>query len=66
MFTYTVSDMTCGHCERAIRNEIQALDPQAEVQVNLEAQSVQVHSSQSLQAIQQAIEAAGYTVTQPG
>ncbi|MCQ4187772.1 heavy-metal-associated domain-containing protein, partial [Klebsiella pneumoniae] len=53
MQVFNVSGMTCSHCERAVTQAIQALDPQAQVQVDLAAGTVQVQSSASEQAIRQ-------------
>lgn len=61
MYTFRVSDMTCGHCEKAIRNEIEDLDAQAQVSVDLNSKEVSVQSQQSLESVQKAIEEAGYT-----
>ena len=52
MQVFNVSGMTCSHCERAVTQAIQALDPQ-----------VQVQSSASEQAIRQAISEEGYQVS---
>lgn len=63
MQVFKVSGMTCSHCERAVTQAIQALDPQAQVQVDLAAGAVQVESSASEQAIRQAISEEGYQVS---
>ncbi|MFI8688991.1 heavy-metal-associated domain-containing protein [Stutzerimonas kunmingensis] len=65
MQVLNVSGMTCSHCERAVTQAIQALDPQAQVQVqvDLAAGTVQVQSSASEQAIRQAISEEGYQVS---
>ncbi len=55
MQVFNVSGMTCSHCERAVTQAIQALDPQAQVEVDLAAGTVQVQSSASEQAIREAI-----------
>lgn len=60
MYQFKVSEMTCGHCERAIRNEIEDLDAQAQVEVDLIQKTVSVESQHPLSAIQQAIVEAGY------
>ncbi|MFN5803434.1 MAG: heavy-metal-associated domain-containing protein [Burkholderiales bacterium] len=59
---WKVSGMSCGHCVRAITQAIQALDPQAQVQVSLSEASVTVESSLTQAAIAAAIEEAGYAV----
>ncbi|MEW6174708.1 heavy-metal-associated domain-containing protein [Stutzerimonas sp. KH-1] len=63
MQEFKVSGMTCSHCERAVTQAIQTLDPQAQVQVDLAAGTVQVQSSASKQAIRQAISEEGYQVS---
>ncbi|BFN25508.1 copper chaperone CopZ [Pseudomonas sp. SCT] len=65
MQVFNVSGMTCSHCERAVTQAIQALDPQAQVQVqvDLAAGTVQVQSSASEQAIREAISEEGYQVS---
>lgn len=54
--------MSCGHCVRAITQAIQALDPQAQIQVNLAQATVNIESSLTQAAIAAAIEEAGYAV----
>lgn len=59
---FTVTGMTCGHCEQAVSQSIQALDPLAQVQINRPEQRVTVHSTLTRDALRQAIEDEGYTV----
>lgn len=59
---FTVTGMSCGHCERAITQAIKDLDPQAEVQVDRAANQVQVQSTQPREALVQAITEEGYHV----
>ena len=40
--TFTVTGMTCGHCEKAVTRAIQQLDPQAEVKIDLPSGKVEV------------------------
>ncbi|MBK3869433.1 copper resistance protein CopZ [Pseudomonas stutzeri] len=63
MQVFKVSGMTCSHCERAVTQAIRALDPQAQVQVDLAGGTVQVQSSASEQAIREAISEEGYQVS---
>ena len=60
--TYTVSGMTCGHCESAVREEIGKLDGVAGVQVDLASGAVTVTSAAPLEpaAVAAAVEEAGY------
>ncbi|MDM7456191.1 MAG: heavy-metal-associated domain-containing protein [Tepidimonas sp.] len=59
---FTVTGMSCGHCVRAITQAVRALDPQATVQVDLDAQRVEVESQQPHTALADAIRYEGYTV----
>ncbi len=60
--TFTVTGMTCGHCEKAVTRAIRQLDPQAEVKIDLASGSVQVQSQQPREALTQAIADEGYGV----
>jgi copper chaperone len=59
---FTVTGMSCGHCERAITQAIHALDPQAQVHIDRNAQQVQVQSDLARQALAQAITSEGYAL----
>lgn len=59
---FTVTGMTCGHCERALTQAIEALDPQARVSIDRQAQRVQVDSALPRQTLAQAIAEEGYGV----
>lgn len=64
---FTVDGMTCGHCVRAITRAVQALDPAAQVAVDLAARSVDVQTGLPAEQVAAAIVAAGYpTVTATG
>lgn len=60
--TFDVQGMTCGHCERAVRQAVKAVDPNAEVKVDLGAKRVEVESDQLREVIANAIRDEGYTV----
>ena len=62
MQTFKVHGMTCGHCERAVINAIQARDSSAKVEVDLKAGLVQVEGSLAESVIREAIEEEGYKV----
>lgn len=57
-----VEGMTCGHCERAVTQALQTLNPAVEVAVNLDTQSVYVTGDLDVAAASAAINGAGYTV----
>ena len=57
-----VHGMTCGHCEKAVRQAITRLDAQAQVTIDRAHNQVQVQSSLPREALVQAIQEAGYEV----
>jgi len=59
--TYTVSGMTCGHCERAVVDEVSAVTGVTGVDVDLDTKRVVV-SGEALDdaAVRAAIAEAGY------
>lgn len=60
--TYSVPDISCGHCKSAIEGEVGALDDVATVLVDIEARTVTVDGEASDEAVHAAIEEAGYEV----
>lgn len=60
--TFTVTGMTCGHCEKAVTQAIKGVDPQAQVRIDRPQNRVEVESSQPREALAQAIAEEGYTV----
>lgn len=61
MLKLNVPDMSCGHCANAITQALKALDPSAEVQVDLAAKTVSMHTTATEAAVRAAIAEAGYT-----
>lgn len=59
---FTVQGMSCGHCVKAVTQAVQKLDPQAQVQVDLPSQTVEVQSMQPREAIAAVIVDQGYVV----
>jgi copper chaperone len=59
---FTVTGMTCGHCEKAVTRAVKQLDPQAEVVIDRAANQVSVQSAQPREALAQAIAEEGYAV----
>lgn len=59
---FTVTGMTCGHCEKAVTRAVKQLDPQAEVVIDRAANQVSVQSEQPRAALAQAIAEEGYAV----
>lgn len=60
--TFNVQGMSCGHCVGAVTQAVKAVDPKAEVKVDLGSGKVEVQSDRDREAIAQAIREEGYTV----
>ena len=60
--TFTVTGMTCGHCEKAVTRALKQLDPQAEVKIDRPQNRVEVVSNQLRETLAQAITEEGYAV----
>ncbi|MFH6598952.1 heavy-metal-associated domain-containing protein [Ectopseudomonas khazarica] len=65
MQQFKVSGMSCGHCARAVTQAIKALDPAAQVDVDLAAGVVQVDSDVPAAQLEAAIRGEGYEVSAP-
>ena len=62
MYEIKVSGMTCGGCVNSISHALKAGEPLADVEVDLEAQTVRVKSSREQNTIVALIEEAGFKV----
>lgn len=60
--TFTVTGMTCGHCEKAVTRAILQADPQAQVQIDRAQNLVQIASEQPRETLASAIAEEGYAV----
>ena len=60
--TFTVTGMTCGHCEKAVTRAIQDADPQAQVTIDRSQNKVEVQSTQPRDTLAKAIAEEGYAV----
>lgn len=60
--TFTVTGMTCGHCEKAVTQAVLGVDPQAQVKIDRAANQVTVESAEARKAIADAIAEEGYAV----
>lgn len=59
--SYTVPDMSCGHCERAVTEEVSKVAGVSTVEVDLESKVVLVAGEGvDDSAVREAIEEAGY------
>ena len=59
---FSVQGMTCGHCERAVTQAVQGVDPQASVRIDRASGQVDVDSVAPRAALASAIAEEGYTV----
>ena len=59
---FTVTGMTCGHCEKAVTRALQTADPQAQVKIDRSQNKVEVISDQPRETLVHAIVEEGYAV----
>ena len=59
---FTVTGMTCGHCEKAVTRALLQADPQAQVEIDRAQNRVEVASEEPREALAHAIAEEGYTV----
>ena len=59
---FTVTGMTCGHCEKAVTRAIQDADPQAQVKIDRSQNKVEIESTQARDTLAKAIVEEGYAV----
>jgi copper chaperone len=60
MLELNVTGMTCGHCVRAVTQAVRAVDPEADVQVDLAAKRVRVEGRSTADELIRVLGAAGY------
>jgi copper chaperone len=66
MIELRVEGMTCGHCVSAVTRAVKAIDPEANVQVDLGAGRVRVEGRSSAEVLGKAITEAGYAAAPAG
>ena len=62
MLTLLVPDMSCSHCERAVKEAVAAVAPAARVRVNLAAHRLTVEGAEAAPVLA-ALAEAGYPAT---
>lgn len=62
MIAFTVEKMHCGGCAGRVTRAIQAVDPEARVEIDLKSKTVRVDSDASAMQIQKSVVDAGYPV----
>lgn len=60
MTTFSIPDMSCGHCKAAVEAAILKLDPAASVVVDLKARRAEVTSTEPVEALINALGAVGF------
>jgi len=60
--SFTVTGMSCGHCEKAVTQAIRQVDPLAEVRIDRSNNLVEVQSQQPRDTLSRAITEEGYAV----
>ena len=60
----TISDLACAACANTIARTIQTAEPDAIVEADVANKVVKIETQQSIEAIEQAIVRAGYTVAE--
>lgn len=60
MIELTLPDMTCGHCEKVVRQTVESVAPGARVEVDLPAHRVRIDGAADARAIREALDDAGY------
>lgn len=60
MYEFEVKNLRYGHCVQTVTRALQALDPRAEIQVDLRTQRVTVKSAAAESSLRAALMAADY------
>lgn len=60
MATYSIPDMSCGHCRAAVETAMRELDPSASVTVDLESRTAEIASAAPDEAVCAKLAEAGY------
>ena len=60
MILLNVPDMSCGHCKSAVENAIEAVDPAAEITVDVDTKTVRIPENIDTAAVLAAMKNAGY------
>jgi copper chaperone len=60
MIQFSIPDMSCGHCVKAVTEAVQSVDAQAKVQVDLGTKQVRVESQAPREQLVHALAEAGY------
>ncbi|MDO9525274.1 MAG: heavy-metal-associated domain-containing protein [Gemmobacter sp.] len=59
----SVPDMSCGHCKASVETALKALDPSAQVQVDLATRQVTLETNASATRVIAALQDVGFDAT---
>ncbi len=60
MLVFTLPQMTCGGCTHAVTRVIQQLDPQAQIDINLDTKQAKVTTTLDQTTLRKALTEAGF------
>ena len=62
---YSVTGMSCGHCENAVREELESIAGITDISVSASTGTLQITSTEAIadELVLAAVEEAGYTAT---
>ncbi|MEX8519528.1 MAG: heavy-metal-associated domain-containing protein [Leptothrix sp. (in: b-proteobacteria)] len=60
MIELTLPDMTCGHCAATVKRTVAALDPAAQVDIDLPTHQVRIDTQVDGDKVKQALAEEGY------
>lgn len=60
MIELTLPDMTCGHCAATVKRTVAALDPNAQVDIDLPTHKVRIDTQAEADQVKKALEEEGY------
>jgi len=66
MIEFQVNDMTCGYCAGVITKALKAVDPAAQVEIDIAGKCVRVLASANTKEFETAIRDAGYMPVRVG
>ncbi|MNJ96725.1 Heavy-metal-associated domain protein [compost metagenome] len=62
MYEFKVQGLTCKNCVKSLKEAIHSIDPKADLEVNLPAQTIKVQNAIDLKSIEGVIEKEGYPI----
>lgn len=64
MTTFSIPDMSCGHCKAAVEAAILKIDPSASVSVDLQSRTAEITTAEPPRAVINALVAIGFPATE--